>query len=94
MGPALSDGRFPTTFNPVTNKNGGAQYFGFTDTSEFTSLTISNVSGEFWGLDAFTINVPGAVPEPSTWAMMILGFAGVSFMAYRRSRKEGLALAA
>jgi hypothetical protein len=35
-----------------------------------------------------------AVPEPSTWAMMILGFAGVGFMAYRRSRKDqGLALA-
>jgi hypothetical protein len=27
---------------------------------------------------------PGSVPEPSTWAMMILGFAGVGFMAYRR----------
>jgi hypothetical protein len=26
----------------------------------------------------------GGVPEPSTWAMMILGFAGVGFMAYRR----------
>jgi hypothetical protein len=25
-----------------------------------------------------------AVPEPSTWAMMMLGFAGVGFMAYRR----------
>ena len=35
-----------------------------------------------------------AVPEPSTWAMMILGFAGVGFIAYRRSRKDnGLALA-
>jgi hypothetical protein len=29
----------------------------------------------------------GAVPEPSTWAMMILGFAGVGFMTYRRRRK-------
>ena len=29
---------------------------------------------------------PG-VPEPSTWAMMILGFAGVGFMAYRRRSK-------
>jgi PEP-CTERM motif-containing protein len=27
-----------------------------------------------------------AVPEPSTWAMLLLGFAGVSFMAYRRAR--------
>ena len=26
----------------------------------------------------------GAVPEPSTWAMMLLGFAGVGFMANRR----------
>lgn len=26
-----------------------------------------------------------AVPEPSTWAMMILGFFGVGFMAYRRN---------
>jgi hypothetical protein len=30
----------------------------------------------------------GAVPEPSTWAMMILGFAGVGFMAYRRQRRD------
>jgi PEP-CTERM motif len=26
------------------------------------------------------------VPEPSTWAMMILGFCGVGFMAYRRKQ--------
>jgi von Hippel-Lindau disease tumor suppressor protein/PEP-CTERM motif-containing protein len=36
----------------------------------------------------------GSVPEPSTWAMMILGFAGVGFMAYRRSRKSTMALSA
>jgi hypothetical protein len=29
----------------------------------------------------------GAVPEPSTWAMMIFGFAGIGFMAYRRTSK-------
>jgi PEP-CTERM motif len=32
----------------------------------------------------------GAVPEPSTWAMMILGFAGIGFMAYRRKAKPAL----
>jgi PEP-CTERM motif len=32
------------------------------------------------------------VPEPSTWAMMLLGFAGVGFMAYSR-RQNGFALA-
>jgi hypothetical protein len=30
------------------------------------------------------------VPEPSTWAMMILGFAGVGFMAYRQKSKPAL----
>ena len=33
---------------------------------------------------------PGAVPEPSTWAMMILGFTGIGFMAYRRKSKPAL----
>ena len=32
------------------------------------------------------VTVSSAVPEPSTWAMMILGFASVAFMAYRRKR--------
>jgi len=33
-----------------------------------------------------------AVPEPSTWAMLILGFAGIGYMAYRRkSRPTALA---
>jgi hypothetical protein len=26
------------------------------------------------------------VPEPSTWAMMTLGFAGLGLLAYRRAR--------
>ena len=34
----------------------------------------------------FTFAPAPPVPEPSTWAMMILGFAGVGFMAYRRKR--------
>jgi PEP-CTERM motif len=28
----------------------------------------------------------GAVPEPSTWAMMLLGFAGLGFAGYRAKR--------
>jgi len=33
-----------------------------------------------------------AVPEPSTWAMMILGFVGVGFMTYRRKTKPAFAV--
>ena len=36
-----------------------------------------------YGGNLTTVGI-GAVPEPSTWAMLILGFAGVGFMAYRR----------
>jgi hypothetical protein len=31
-----------------------------------------------------------AVPEPSTWAMMLLGFAGIGFMTYRRKSTPAL----
>jgi hypothetical protein len=37
-----------------------------------------------------SLAVAGAVPEPSTWAMLILGFAGIGFMAYRRKSKPAL----
>ncbi len=39
------------------------------------------------------IAIAGAVPELSTWGMMLLGFAGVGLVAYRRSRKSALAAA-
>jgi outer membrane lipase/esterase len=42
--------------------------------------------------DAFV--AVATVPEPATWAMMILGFAGVGFVTYRRSRKNTMPLTA
>jgi hypothetical protein len=43
--------------------------------------------------DTFTVTPPltQAVPEPSTWAMMILGFAGIGAMTYRRRKSALLA---
>jgi hypothetical protein len=37
----------------------------------------------------FQSQITGGVPEPSTWAMMLLGFAGLGFAAYRRSYHKG-----
>jgi hypothetical protein len=41
-------------------------------------------------LVVLTIKSGRTVPEPSTWAMMITGFAGAGFMAYRRKKKLAL----
>ena len=41
------------------------------------------------GLGSFGA-VIAPVPEPATWAMLLLGFAGVGFMAYRRKSKPAL----
>jgi hypothetical protein len=34
------------------------------------------------------VKLASAVPEPATWAMMVLGFFGVGFMAYRRRNQK------
>ncbi|MBN8988838.1 MAG: PEP-CTERM sorting domain-containing protein [Rhizobiales bacterium] len=57
------------------------------------TATNSSASGDYRVTFSDGVTVAGAIPEPSTWAMMILGFAGVGFMAYRR-RNQTAALAA
>jgi len=57
--------------------------------TSLTWLTIQAADGMGFGaMKQFEISGVSAVPEPSTWAMMILGFAGIGFMAYRR-RNQG-----
>jgi hypothetical protein len=36
----------------------------------------------------FDLAIGGAVPETSTWTMMLVGFAGLGFAGYRASRKS------
>jgi hypothetical protein len=57
---------------------------GQTTTGNAYEEIASNPGG--FGVGIFTLTPVAAVPEPSTWAMMILGFAGVAFMAYRRKQ--------
>ena len=57
---------------------------GVVDTVLLSGLTAPH------GLDF----IPLAVPEPSTWAMMLLGFGGLGFAANRTSRKRAAIVAA
>jgi hypothetical protein len=42
-------------------------------------------------LEGQVVGGVSAVPEPSTWAMMLLGFCGLGFVAYRRKNKMAVA---
>lgn len=72
--------------------------FAFATTGSSITLTFSstldqNLEDESWGVDNLLITdntVAGAIPEPATWVMMILGF-GVIGAAARRSKKPAFA---
>jgi hypothetical protein len=61
-----------------------------TDGDFIKSIVISSDVG-FFQVKQIEFSNVAPVPEPTTWAMMILGFAGVGFLAYRR-RAQGQAL--
>lgn len=78
------------TLGPFSAQNFGSSWV--LETSDFTAALggIYTLSISFTGdgdpaADFVVDNVAiSAVPEVSTWAMMIFGFCGVGFMAYRR----------
>ena len=102
----LADGAAAVTFNPPTN-DFLIHIDTFTTAPTFQQLLYSqtglppNDNGALFYTDlpnsgSGTVTVtpvtPG-IPEPSTWAMLLLGFAGLGFVGYRRTKKSALAAA-
>jgi hypothetical protein len=61
------------------------------DNATFSSLGLTPGTYKWtWGsaananADSFTVHIGTIIPEPSTWAMILLGFAGISYAGYRR----------
>ena len=83
---AVPDATFDPSITFITDLytyNGGAN-----------SPLVEPTDSEGYGADAagwFGANIElsagTTVPESSTWAMMLLGFAGLGFVGYRRTRK-------
>jgi hypothetical protein len=81
-----------SVFSPTTNATGtfvGWEGLDPNGYSEQPAYDIHNgvITGDLANID---LGLPPAVPEPSTWAMLLLGFAGIGFMAHRRRSKPAL----
>ncbi|MFL6727022.1 MAG: PEPxxWA-CTERM sorting domain-containing protein [Sphingomicrobium sp.] len=77
--------------SPISqNANANTQYILHGNGGVFTAIMISTSSPMF-EVKQNSINLasvtPPAVPEPGTWGLMLLGFAGIG-MAMRRSRRR------
>ncbi len=80
--------------NPSDNSGYGGPNAFFTNiAANLQSLTVNFITpiAANGGTDIFSLEEPVSLnnivvgtPEPSTWAMMLLGFAGMGFVAYRK----------
>jgi PEP-CTERM motif len=67
---------------PIDNDNHPGYLISIATSANFGSVVI----GTDDGASDFEFAVAGT-PEPSTWAMLFLGFGGLGFAAFRRSRQ-------
>ncbi|WP_228242750.1 PEPxxWA-CTERM sorting domain-containing protein [Porphyrobacter sp. GA68] len=92
-----------TTFGDqfLTNRGAGVFVAAFDDSDTFSTVSFwGDGVGEFLvaggtiryaALDRGSLPPTGAVPEPATWAMMLLGFFGIGLsLRSRKSRVTGL----
>jgi hypothetical protein len=67
----------------------GNQLVTISGLAAFTTATFSSTRNAFeFSLVPPTIGTHGSVPEPSTWAMMGIGFAALGYAAFRRNAKS------
>ena len=55
------------------------------------SLTLTLQPFAQIGVQSISMDAVGQVPEPSTWAMGLAGFAFLAFFGMKRARKDRLA---
>jgi hypothetical protein len=73
---------------PPTRQSNNGSFFGVIAPG-ITRATMTTALADYVLIDDFhtstaPIGAPGAIPEPATWAMMILGFGGVGALMRRR----------
>ena len=67
------------------------KWFRILDTDPFTSFTVSSTRNAFeFDMAGPSATQTSGVPGPSTWAMMLVGFAGLGYAAFRRRKDSAL----
>jgi hypothetical protein len=80
-------------FAGISFSTTGDQFgIGWTGSAYGIAQFSTNPAGSCCGVTPIEFTVT-AVPEPSTWAMLVLGFAGIGFVAYRRKSKPAFRFA-
>lgn len=83
---SFADGKEVFNFNDLpVNIGSNSLTFAYASLGDADHAGFQGLGDEGWGIEQVAISA--AVPEPATWAMMILGFVGVGFMGYRRQSK-------
>jgi hypothetical protein len=72
--------------------NLGSFSTGITDIDLVLNETMSSTQGFGYTYAFAAAGFSSGVPEPSTWAMMLIGFAGIGFMTYRQTKRNTTAL--
>jgi hypothetical protein len=84
-----------SVFSPTTNFTGGFVGWEGINQDGVSESVFDEHSGSFSGTLAIVqIGTPPATPEPSTWAMMLIGFGGLGFAAYRARMRAKAAVTA
>jgi hypothetical protein len=91
-GTSLLASQLFTASTPTTANQWQTETLSFTADSASTTIELlgdsTNVNSKYIGLDDVSVSpVSGAVPEVSTWVMMVAGFASLGFAGYRRMTK-------
>jgi hypothetical protein len=66
------------------NESSSNFFFGTAELASLVTLLLVDAKGNFSSTSFDAAQAAPAVPEASSWAMMILGFAGIGLLAYRR----------
>ncbi len=109
IGGSYTEYAYSASFAPISLMAGTEYWFSITGTTgggtfgvETTSSAPSGsqlytygIFGDYWSSapETLAFELTSGVPEPSTWAMMGLGFAGLGFVSYR-ARKVAVLVAA